>query len=175
MSDTLANDLHPTQEHEKLWDMIKEMRFGMFTHRHPGSGLLHSIPLTTQNKAVDEDSALYFFISRTSEAAQCIASEPQVNVSYADLSADSYVSVSGKAQISEDLAKKEALFTPMAKAWFPGGFNDPTMALLKVDISHAEYWDVKESKMTQLFKMAKAAVTGDRPSGMGEHRELKLG
>ena len=171
---------HPTtsttssEDHEKLWDLIKDMRFGMFTHRHPGSGMLHSIPLTTQNKAVDEDNALYFFIARSSEAAQCIASEPQVNVSYADLANDSYVSVSGAAAILEDQAKKDALFTPMAKAWFPGGPTDPTMALLKVTISQAEFWDVKESKMTQLFKMAKAAVTGTPPSGMGEHRELKM-
>jgi len=42
-----------------------------------------------------------------------------------------------------------------------------------VHISHAEYWDVKESKPTQLFKMAAAAVTGERPK-LGEHKEVAL-
>ncbi len=36
--------------HAKLWDLIKDTRFGMLVHRH-GDGLLHSHPLTTQNKA----------------------------------------------------------------------------------------------------------------------------
>ena len=49
---------------------------------------------------------------------------------------------------------------------------DPDLELVEVHITHAEYWDVKESKTTQLFKMAKAAVTGERPV-MGEHREFE--
>lgn len=33
---------------------------------------------------------------------------------------------------------------------------------------------VDESKMVQLYKMAKAAVTGTPPRDLGEHKELKL-
>ena len=84
------------------------------------------------------------------------------------------MSVSGNGIIVEDQAKKEALFTAMAKAWFPGGVTDPDLALLQVTIGHAEYWDVKDSKVTQLFKMAKAAVTGEPPSSLGEHKNLRV-
>jgi hypothetical protein len=62
----------------------------------------------------------------------------------------------------------------MAQAWFPGGPTDTDLALLSVRIRYAEYWDVKESKMVQLFKMAKAAVTGQQPRGMGEHKEMSI-
>ena len=41
-------------------------------------------------------------------------------------------------------------------------------------IDRAEFWDVKTSKMVQLYKMAKAAVSGVPPSGMGEHGEVKM-
>ena len=41
--------------HAKLWDLIKDTRFGMLVHRH-GDGLLHSHPLTTQNKELDEQA-----------------------------------------------------------------------------------------------------------------------
>ena len=61
----------------------------------------------------------------------------------------------------------------MAKAWFPAGVTDSDLALLQVRISHAEYWDVKESKMVQLAKMAKAAITGERPA-LGEHKEVRV-
>ena len=164
--------------HETLWKLIKDIRFGMLTHRHAGnaghSGMLHSAPLTTQNKSLDTHNTLYFFISRESDLFRCVQQDGTVNVSYADPGADTYVSLSGQAQPSDDAAKKEELWSPMAKAWFPGGVTDPTLVLLTVRIDHAEYWDVKESKMVQLFKMAKAALTGEPPSGMGEHRELHL-
>lgn len=160
-------------DHQTLWDLIKNIKFGMFTHRH-ASGMMHSMPLTTQNKNMDEGNRLYFFISRSSEVATHIIQDDNVNISYADTGNDSYVSVSGNALILEDMGKKEALWTPMAKAWFPGGPTDPDVALLEVLISHAEYWDVKESKMVQVAKMLTAAVTGKPPEKMGEHKELRM-
>ena len=63
----------------------------------------------------------------------------------------------------EDAAKKEQLWNKMAEAWFPGGPNDPDLALVQVQIVHASYWDVKESKLVQLYEMAKAVVTGKPP------------
>lgn len=161
-----------SEDHKKLWDLIKNIKFGMLTHRH-SSGMMHSCPLTTQNKKLDENSMLYFFISRKSETAAALLTDANVNVSYAHPGDDSYVSVSGKAAIAEDQAKKEDLWSSVAKAWFPGGVNDPDLALLEVSIQRAEYWDVKESKMVQLAKMATAAMTGKQPH-LGEHKELNL-
>jgi general stress protein 26 len=161
-----------SEDHEKLWDLIKDIKFGMLTHRH-SSGMMHSCPLTTQNKKLDENSVLYFFISRRSEMATALLTDSNVNVSYAHTGDDRYVSVSGKAAIVEDQARKEELWSLIAKAWFPGGVNDPDLALLEVNIHRAEYWDVKESKMVQLAKMATAAMNGKQPH-LGEHKELKL-
>ena len=163
---------HVREDHETLWDLIKDIKFGMLTHRH-SNGMMHSSPLTTQNKSLDENSTLYFFISRKSELASALGQDANVNVSYAHPGKDSYVSVSGKAVIAEDQAKKEELWSSFAKAWFPGGVNDPDLALLEVGIHKAEYWDVTESKMVQLAKMATAAVTGKQPQ-LGEHKELNL-
>ena len=156
-----------------LWTLIKDIKFGMLTHRH-SDGQLHSTPLTTQNKADDEGTALYFFISRQSDMAACVAKDANVNVAYAHPGDDRYVSVAGHASIVEDQAKKDYLFTSFAKAWFPGGATDPDMALLQINIGHAEYWDVKESKMVQLAKMATAAITGKPPENMGDHKEMNL-
>ena len=167
-SATLTN---AAENQETLWSLIKDIKFGMLTHRHD-DGMLHSAPLTTQNSQNDQGAVLYFFISRASDIAHCIMRDGNVNVSYADPGDDSYVSVSGAAAIVENTAKKEALFTTFAKAWFPGGPTDPDLALLEVAIEHAEYWDVKESKMMQLAKMAKAAMTGEPPKNMGEHKKL---
>ena len=75
----------------------------------------------------------------------------------------------------EDDAKKKELFSTFAKSWFPGGASDPDLALVAVAIDHADYWDVKTNKAVQLFKMARAALTGIPPTDMGEHGKVRMG
>lgn len=173
MTTDQTNTPDHTQSREHLWGLIKDIKFGMFTSRH-GNGHLHARPMTVQNKQLEADNCLWFFMSRSNDAVADFKADPAVNVSFADPSDDSYVSVTGKASVVEDMAKKEALFSVMAKAWFAGGASDPDLALVRVDIVHAGYWDVEKSKIVQLYEMAKAAVTGKPPTGIGEHEEVKL-
>jgi len=156
-------------DHETLWEMIKETRFGMLTHRHP-EGMLHAHPLTTVNKKLDE-GVLYFFVSKQTELGQRLQADGNVNVSYSNPDKDQYVSVSGNATISEDKDIKQRLFNPLMKAWFPGGWEDPELELVVLHISHAEYWNVKESKASQLLEIAKSAVTGEK-AHLGEKKEV---
>ncbi|MBL0419720.1 pyridoxamine 5'-phosphate oxidase family protein [Ramlibacter sp. AW1] len=156
-------------DYKHLWSLIKDMRFGMLAHRHADGGL-HAHPLTTQNKSLDE-GVLYFFVSRATEVGRRLQADGDVNVSYSDPQKDHYVSIAGKATINNDRAKKERLFNMMTKAWFPQGVDDPNLELVEVRITHAEFWDVKESKTKQLVKMASAAMTG-QPPRMGEHKEV---
>ena len=161
-----------TEKRELLWTLIKNIKFAMFTTRH-GNGHLHARPMTTQNKGLESDESLWFFMSRKGDPAADVIADPVVNLVYADPSEDTYVSVSGTAAIIEDAAKKQQLWSQRVEAWFPGGPTDPDLALLTVEIGHAEYWDVEESKMKQLFKMAKAALTGEHPH-LGEHKEVNV-
>ena len=162
-----------TVDTSKLWDLIKDIKFAMFTARH-GNGHLHSRPMTTQNGDNDRGAVLWFFMSRKSDPVADLQAAPEVNVAYADPGRDAYVSVSGTARVVEDDARKQALFNTFAKAWFPGGASDPDLALVAVVIAHADYWDVKTNKAVQLFKMAKAALPGTPPTDMGEHGKVRM-
>jgi general stress protein 26 len=163
-------DLH---EREKLWNLIKDMRFGMFTTHHP-NGHLHSRPMTTQNKPIDEDDSLWFFMSRSGDPVKDLLASEEVNVTYADPGKDTYVSVSGKAKLVEDAPTRRRLWAKLNEAYFPNGPDDPDCALVRVRISHANYWDVKSSKLVQLFEMARAAVTGQPPKHLGDHGEVRM-
>ena len=99
---------------------------------------------------------------------------PEVNVTYSDPGKDSYVSISGAARVVEDLERKKAMWNTAAQAWFPGGPTDPNLALVAVLVAEAEYWDVKSNQAVQIFKMAKAAITGEPPKDMGEHRRVRM-
>lgn len=164
----------PAEQQELLWSLIKDTKFGMFTTRHGSNGHLHSRPMTTQNERLDEDAFLWFFMSRQSDPVADLQAEPTVNVVYANPSKDTYVSVSGTAQVVDDLNKKQQLWKKLNEAWFPKGPTDPDLALVRVTIVHANYWDVKESKVMQLIEMAKAAVTGNPPKDLGEHGVVRM-
>jgi len=157
----------------KLWNMIKDIRFAMFTTHH-ANGHLHARPMTTQNQALDEDDALYFFMSRRQGPAEDLDFDAQVNIVYADPGQDTYVSVSGTAQMVDDAQLKRRLWSKLNEAWFPQGPDDTDVALVRVRISHADYWDVKANKLVQLYEMAKAAVTGNRPPDMGDRGTVRM-
>lgn len=166
-------DDRDTASREKLWDLIKDIKFAMFTTHHR-NGHLHSRPMTTQNHGVDQDSSLWFFMPASGESVADIRADPEVNVAYADASEDAYVSVSGVARVVDNPAKKEQLWNKTNEAWYPSGPNDPDLALVQVQISHADYWDVKSSKLVQLIARAKSAVTGRPPRDLGQHGEVRM-
>lgn len=150
---------------------IKHIDFGMFTASND-TRVLTSRPLTQQQ--VDEQGNIWFFVSDQEAFTRDLLGNPQVNVSFSNTHDSLYVSVTGRAELLRDRLKAQELWSPLIAAWFPGGIDDPHLALIKVKIQSAEYWDSKSSKMTQFFSMAKAALTGERPKEVGEHEKIKL-
>jgi general stress protein 26 len=96
-----------------------------------------------------------------------------VNVSYADAKDQNYVSLSGTASIVRDPAAIKAHWSEPARVWFPKGVDDPDIALLKVDVEQAEYWDAPSSAMVYLLGYAKAVTTG-KPPHPGENEKLRI-
>ena len=65
----------------------------------------------------------------------------------------------------------DELWTPVLKAWFPKGKDDPDVALLKVDVTKAEYWDAPSSTIVKLVGFTKAVLTG-KQYHPGENEKL---
>ena len=144
----------------------------MFTTRNE-SRHLHSRPMTTLNKHLDEDDALWFFMSRKDSPFVELTAQPEVNVNYVHPGEESYVSITGWASVVNDPAKIHSLWSRMADVWFPGGESDPDLALVEVQITHAQYWHVDDNKVTQLYRMAKALVSGTRPIDLGKTGKIE--
>lgn len=154
-----------------LWQKIEHVRIGMLTTVSSDNALV-SRPMTSQK--VDKDGLLWFYVSDESAVSQQIAARPDVNVSFASPEDSLYVSVTGRAEIVQDKALIHSMWNPIVAAWFPNGADDPHVALIKVDIHSAQYWDSKLSKMTQLLKMMQAAVTGKPPTDISDHKKITL-
>jgi general stress protein 26 len=161
-----------SQDIEKLGKLIKGIKFAMLSTATP-AGTIHSRPMATQN--TEFDGTLWFFTYADSGKTLEIHTDSHVNVSYADPSANCYVSVSGRASVVRDKAKARELWTELHRAWFPDGLDDPNLALLRVDVTEAEYWDAPGSKMVQLVGFVKALVTGKSAEDLAENRKIHLG
>jgi general stress protein 26 len=167
MSDNDHND-----QVAELRAKVKPVRFAMFTtvDQH---GHLTSQPMT--NQEVDADGGLWFFTNSNTDLWQNIVSSPKVNVSFAEPDDSVYVSISGVAERVVDRARIDELWNPMVAAWFPNGKDDPHVVLVKVVSKTVQYWDSKENKLTRMFEMAKAAITGSTPElDPRDHGKLKL-
>jgi general stress protein 26 len=154
-----------------LWALVRSVRFVLLTHSD-AAGVISSRPMTIQR--IDEPGALWFFASRSSPGTATLAQRPNVSVGVADPGNDLYVSMTGTARIVRDREVVRALWTPMAGAWFANGVDDPELVAIEVFVEHVEYWNVQESKMVQLFKLAKAAITGTPPAKLGEHGTMDV-
>ncbi len=161
------------QDHlKKLHSLIKDINFAMMT-TVASDGQLRSRPMATRLEEKTFDGTLWFFTHDHEPKVHEILENPQVNLSYADPAKNDYVSVSGQAMLVKDKAKAKELWSPLYKAWFPDGLDDPQLALIRVDISKAEYWDSPNSKMVQLAGFVKALVTGREAKG-GENEKVNL-
>lgn len=162
----------PTREEAiaKLGELTQDIDFAMLTTIEE-DGSLRSRPMSTQK--VEFDGNLWFFVGASSPKSQEIQRDPRVNVSYAQPDKQRYVSVSGTGELVRDHAKIEELWNPLYKAWFEKGLDDPDLALLKVRVEQAEYWDAPSSKFVALAGFVKAIATGRRAE-IGENAKIDL-
>ncbi len=149
---------------------IKGIKIAMLVTQDP-NGQLHSRPMATQE--TEFDGTLWFFTRDESPKTRAIENDSDVNLSYANPDDNRYVSVAGKASIVTDRAKIKELWTPGLKAWFPEGVDDPKIALIRVDVESAQYWDFASKALVQLAGFVKAVVTG-QPLKTDEKNNRKI-
>lgn len=150
---------------KKLRKLIKSTRIAMLTTT-AADGSLRSRPMATLKARFDGD--LWFFTRAAAPKAGEIRDNGRVNLSYVDADEDRYLSVSGVASVVRDSDRTDDLWQGRFKAWFPEGKKDPDLALLRVRVDHAEYWDAKSAAMVPLAGLVKALATGaPAPSGGG--------
>ncbi|HZI84385.1 MAG TPA: pyridoxamine 5'-phosphate oxidase family protein, partial [Casimicrobiaceae bacterium] len=131
-----------------------------------------SRPLLTQQ--LDDDGVLWFFVPSDGSLALDIETNPRVSATYCDAGRGVYVSLSGYARLVYDPDRIFSLWDEHVEAWFTQGPLDPRLALLRVDVDHAEYWDERLRRRVRLLALAQAALRGDPPARTGEHGRLKL-
>jgi general stress protein 26 len=117
------------------------------------------------------EGTLWFLTPESSPKMDDVREHHEVNVAVAD--GKGYLSLSGTARVEHDQEKIDELWNPFAEAWFEKGREDPEVALLRVDVRTAEYWDTDKPLVAKVFEVVKGLVTKSEPD-FGENRTVSL-
>jgi len=143
---------------KKLRKLIKGARVAMLTTVAP-DGTLRSRPMATLKAPFEGD--VWFFTRATTAKADEIRDNDHVNVSFSDGDDNRYLSISGTASLVRDKERLERLWSGRLKNWFPDGKKDPDLALLRVRVDRADYWNAKTAAMVHLGGLVRSSLRGD--------------
>jgi general stress protein 26 len=155
-------DLSNKEAVAKIKEIIMSAETCMFTTD------LNEAPLQTRPMGtldVDDAGNIWFFSRRSSEKNKDILYNNKVQLFYSNKNSAEYLSVFGQASIIIDKEQAQRLWTPIAKAWFKDGADDPELTIIKVKPVKAHYWDTINNKMVSLFKMFTSAFTESNADG----------
>ena len=169
------NNVSPAKKIEELYSLVEGIDIAMLTSRN-FDGTLVSRPMSTQEKRPRVD--FWFVTSTETHKVDEIEAQPEVNLAYYNNKSREWVSVSGTARIITDRDLIRTLYKPDWKAWFGdeggnrnGGSNDPRLVLIEVEAHEATYLKSHQRRAVQLFKVAKALLTGEPPK-IGDMRHV---
>ncbi len=158
---------HHDDDTSRVWDLADKIGFCMLTTQ---SGVdLRARPMSAYSER--EENAFYFLTDVASHKDEEISRHPNVCLAFADSKGQKYVSVSGTAEMQNDRDKIHELWSTPAKAWWDNP-EDPSIRILKVIPSSAEYWD-SPGTVVSYIKMAAAAVSSARPD-MGDNAKVDM-
>ena len=152
---------------ERVWELIRKIGICMLGSRDGEA--LRSRPMAAYFDRAAH--IIYFLTDADSHKKEELGRDPHVVLAFADTSSQTYLSVSGIAEVMDDRDKVRELWSTPAKAWWKSP-DDPNIRILKVVPQDAQYWD-SPGTIISYVKMAAAAMSSARPA-MGENTKVNF-
>lgn len=152
-----TKNLYDEKAIEKLKELVKHNSICMFATK------LDEAPFETRPMSVaqvDDEGVLWFLSAKSSRKNHEIVTDPRVQLFFANVSDQEYLTIYGNAAETNNEQKIKELWTPIAKAWFTEGVDDPDISAVRVTPQDGFYWDTKSGRMISLLKILASAVTG---------------
>lgn len=159
---------------EQLTDLYaiidKEKLCMLNTQRAGGSGGADGGPVgRAMGVAKRAGPDLLFLANRYSDKCRDIEKDPRVQVTFNDSTSVGWVSVTGKATVTNDDPRIKELWSRAVSAWFgdmkdgthDGGPEDPRMALVEVKSDYVSYWKKTTGTLGFFKEVGQAALTGE--------------
>ncbi len=157
---------------DKIQAVVKDIKYTMMTTR-TSEDHLHSCPMNTTETGIGARE-IWFIGHTPSDTVDNIKKNPEINLAYVTQDGEKYLSITGKAELVEDRAKLEELWSTIYNAYFEHGIDDPQVQLIKVVPHGAEYWE-NGNTLTSALKLTAAAVTDTAiKKSLGENFSVEL-
>lgn len=138
---------------ETLW---KKMADSPFLMVGLADGSSHSEPLTAQ---LDDDlvDTLFFFVGKDNR----LIGGGKAMAQFVSKGHDFFACIAGTIAQDNDRAMIDKLWNKQVEAWFPGGKEDPNLALLRLEIDNAELWETDISLSGRLKMLFGGTIKSD--------------
>jgi general stress protein 26 len=160
-------DITPDEAVDRIWELSKEIDICMFITWDGDYN--RARPLSARGRR-DED-AIYFLVNDDSAKNEQLAKYPKVTLAWSDSSRYKYVTISGRAVVTNDRQKIKELWEKTDEAWWDNA-DDPEIRLITVTPDEGELWD-SPGRIVATAKMLLAAVTGAKPD-FGDNAKVML-
>lgn len=175
----MVDAIHPNDEFSShnpqavyhLRELIADIQTAMLT-TIDADGSLRSRPMVTLKST--SDGILWFFSSDHHGKVEDLSHDPRVNLTYSMPERKQFISISGLAEFVHDEAKKKEFWNASLRPYFPQGADDTHLALIKVYIQKAEYWDVPSNRLIEMLSFTKAVLTGGTYRTAEAHEKIRF-
>jgi general stress protein 26 len=127
----------PQEIEKKFWKAVKSDRTMMLGLDGVEDG--HARPMTAQLKDGSE-GPIWFFTANNNAIVQRLGESDRAIATFASKGHDLFATVHGRLSLDRDRTTINELWNRFVAAWFPGGKEDPKLALLRLDPERAEIW-----------------------------------
>lgn len=156
---------------KQLKEIVDHQRICMMI-TDPGNYPARSRPMAVSE--VDDQGAFWFLALQTSEKFDDIEKDPRITLHIANPSDQEFLTIHGRCEVLNDMARKKELWSVFASAWVPDGVENPDLRALKVTPEDGYYWDTKDGKLAAAVKIGFAMITGKVGDDGGVEGPLKV-
>jgi general stress protein 26 len=138
----------PQELEAKFWKALKSDMTMMLGLDGVEDG--HARPMTAQVEG--NHGPIWFFAGKDNALVQRLQDGNRAIATFTSKGHDLFATVHGSVRMDNDRAVIDRLWNRFVAAWYPGGKDDPNLALLRLDPEGAEIW-LDASSMMAGIKM----------------------
>ena len=151
-------DLNSAEAGEKIKELGEKAKTCFFCTRITTGKHFSTRPMSLQK--IDDDGICWFLSSIDSHKNADIKEDPSVQLLFQGSDYSDFVTLYGKATVSQDKEKIKDLWEPVLKTWFTDGVDDARITVIRVAPQDGYYWDTKHGQVVSFVKQIVGAVTG---------------
>lgn len=167
----MEKNLQSEEALKKFKKIVEDVRVCMFITNNQTEEE-HTRPMSVVD--VEDNGTVWFYTDIRSIKVEEVTTDRKVHLTFAHPGKESYMDVCGTGNIVTDRELIKQKWSPVVKAYFPNGADDPNIALLRIQPTSVYYWEAETGKMVQFLKMAVSAVTGNTKIAQGAEGKLAL-